>query len=224
MSRGLGRRLATNAALALLLLLAEGRQLQLALRTQRAPVSAVLQPPSLLFAGMVLGLTVAALGLGLGAALQGYEPSSRVFRLLPILLAVTVFVEVFVRGSTHPLMTPDRELEGALGQFAAQARTLGSQGQVSRDGLALQGAADALPRPPYRVRGVLLERYRVEVRGGCAGPAEAVAGAAAGTLVYCVAPDSKRAWVGAVALPAEEQWGLPQIFTRAGTAVFAEVR
>lgn len=192
-----------------------------ALRAPSAPVAAMSTLPSPAFPALALAaLAGAAVGAGVGV-LRRRGADFRGYRLLPVVALVVFFVDFFaVFGRGDPLGSAER-VALSLRHLAEQSAGLASVESVP-PARAVEPLLEALPPPPYLVKGEPLARWRWEARTGCAGPATEVAGLGAGTIVYCVAGDRKLAWFTAVGLPIGRRFGEPGL-VRQGTEVLSTV-
>ncbi len=216
--------LAANGGAFALLLWLYGGDLYLHQHGKTAEVSALLELPPVGFAAVVVVLACAAAGVagyGLakrqGSAFKGY-------RLLPIVAVVALFADLFV-VSAEKVPIPSHELLGAAMQtYAELASNASTPTEVLADEHKLRELLPKLGAPPYLVRGERPDGYLLQVRRGCTEPVREAPGAQAVTLVYCVSPDGKEAFLSAVALPVGTRFGTPQPFTRAGEVQWASVQ
>lgn len=187
-----------------------------AVRIPAAEVSAVTERPSVPFASIVLIASAASLGIAIWGVRKGRGSDFKGFRLLPIVGVVALFVDLFlISPGKLPLSTSD-QLRFVLEEFRVSIERKSSpQGVVTDEGL-LRGELARFGKPPLLVRGEPLTTYAVQVRHGCDGPVADAPGVQAGTVIYCIAPDRKRAWITAVALPVGEKFGAPTVL-RDGT-------
>ncbi|RKH17219.1 hypothetical protein D7X74_13175 [Corallococcus sp. CA047B] len=200
-----------------------GGELADALRIRTAEVSAVTSSPSVGRAGTVLGLTAVGLVV-LGVGLLRKQPEGfKGYRLLPILLVGALFLDLVLSEGRSPL---DAEAQAAvaLRNFHEAAQKQATPEAVPVEARVLQPIVDALGTPPYRLRGVQVPSYALQVRRNCEGPARDASGTRPGTLLYCVASDGKQAWVTLVGLPAGVRFGAPGLFSTRGEPRFSVVR
>ncbi|HEX4621326.1 MAG TPA: hypothetical protein VH208_07140 [Myxococcaceae bacterium] len=187
-------------------------------RGSSAPVAAMtdLPNPYLALAACLAG--AAALGVAAWGVFRSKPEGFRGYRLLPIVVVVVLFVDLFVLGASRGPNIPalDR-FTAAMEHFAGDARQSSRHGAVFADAAKLEASLVALGPPPYLIHGARVPRYILSLREGCQGPVTASSGEALGTVFYCVSSARDRAWVSAVALPAEQRFGAPAIFSWAGT-------
>jgi hypothetical protein len=200
-----------------------GGDLADALRARTAEVSAFTALPSLVRPAVVLGLTALATGVAAWGLARGREEGFKGYRMLPILLVGALFIDLVAAESRVPLDSTDLA-SNALVRFHQQAQELTSRTAVPDDPRVLQPLLEDLGRPPYLVRGAPLEAYALQVRQDCEGPVRDAPGVRPGTLLYCVAPERKGAWVTLVGLPAGERFGAPAILSARGEVRFVLVR
>ncbi len=187
-------------------------------RATEAPVSALSELPRLWFAVVALAAgSVAAGAFAFGLA-RRRGPEYRGYRLAPIAVVVALFVDLLVPASVSVPGGSAERLALALQLFRARAEDLATPRGVPDRPEALEPLLAELGPPPYLVAGRRAPGFSLQVRTGCSGPVAEAPGAAVGTLVYCVASDRSRAWVSAVALPAETRFGAPAVFSRRGVA------
>jgi hypothetical protein len=200
-----------------------GQDLVRAARAHHAPVSAMRSLPNVPFAIAALVVCILAAVAALWGLVRARDASFKGYRLLPIAAIVMLFADIFLVPTDRvPIASPE-QLALSLQLFAQSAQQKIEGGRVPTSEALLSSLASALGSPPYLVDGVPATAYRVQLRRGCLGPLQEAPGAEVGTLLYCVAPDEKRAWVSAVALPAESEFGRPAVFSRAGVVQFVEI-
>jgi hypothetical protein len=139
------------------------------------------------------------------------RPASWRVRRLALLGAVTLvlFDFGFIASRRTPV-TVEAGLVGAVQGLAEAASQASGPEGVVRDPRLLE---DLLSRGqvPLFVKGERVPRWQLEVRERCAGPASEVGRATPGTLVYCVAGDSRSAWVTVVATRDAQPFGEPAV-------------
>ncbi|HEX5748589.1 MAG TPA: hypothetical protein VFZ09_20280 [Archangium sp.] len=189
-----------------------GSDLLAASRARSAEVSAFLELPPLVWPAGVLAATVGVVGVVLWGLVRGRSEDFKGYRLLPILLLCALFVDLVRAENRVPLRSEEISLL-VLGQFEEKAEALSDGRTVPSDPAVLQPLLADLEPPPYLVRGQRAAAWSLQVRPGCEGPVREAPGLAVGTLIYCVAPDRKTAWVSLVALPAGERFGLPAVLS-----------
>jgi hypothetical protein len=194
-----------------------------AVRAQHAWVSALAQPPELGFAILSLVLVLAAAGWAAVGLVQRQGRDFKGYRALPICAVVLLFVDVLVLPSSAlPLRSAD-QLALNLQLFGELASEQMHDGMAPSDPAVLQALASKLGPPPYLVHGEPLHHFQIQIREGCDGPLKSAPGVEVGTLLYCLAKDGKTAWVSAVALPAEVQFGDPAVFSREGVVQWVQI-
>jgi hypothetical protein len=212
-----------NAASLLALAWLYGGDLLDASRARSAEVSAFLELPPLVWPAVVLAATVGVLGAVLWGLVRGRGEDFKGYRLLPILLLCALFIDL-VRAENQVPLRPEDLSALALSQFEEKAEALSDGRTVPSDPAVLQPLLTGLDAPPYLVRGQRAAAWSLQVRPGCEGPVREAPGLAVGTLIYCVAPDRKTAWVSLVALPAGERFGLPAVLSVNGQPHVAVVQ
>ena len=200
-----------------------GGDLSDALRARSAEVSALTALPSPVWPSVVLALTLLVSLLVVGALVQGKAEGFKGYRLLPILLVGSLFVDLVWAESRVPLASLDIA-SMSLQRFQQLAQELTTEQVVPDDPRVLQPLLEQLGRPPYLVRGEPLQAYTLQVRRDCEGPVREAPGVRPGTLLYCVAPERKGAWVTLVGLPAEQRFGAPAVVSAGGETRFLLVR
>lgn len=215
--------LATNViALAFLLFLYVGDLVDY-LRAQRAEVSAFGKPPNVLFAALVLAAVTGVLVLLTLKLMQGVEAKNRVFRLLPIVAVVSIFIDLFVLSVDDTLINPADQMSLALQLFGKTASERGTASQVPSTDRDLADIVKEFGAPPYLLRGQPAPAFTIQRRENCEGPVGEAPGAQVGTFLYCVAADKRTAWVTLVALPYEERFGVAKVLSRDGRPMVAIV-
>lgn len=215
MTRSPLRAVLANAVCLALLAWLYGGDLRDALRARTAEVAAFQQLPSPLKPSLVLGVTGAALGVALYGLARRRAADFRGYRLLPIVLVSALFLDLLFAESDVPLSSASMS-QYALQRFGQAVQERSREGRVPTERRALQPLVEQLGAPPYLVKGEPLQRYALQVREGCDGPVTQAPGAQVGTLVYCVARGAGGAWVTLVALPSEQRFGPPQVFSTSG--------
>ncbi|MCP3144081.1 hypothetical protein [Pyxidicoccus xibeiensis] len=200
-----------------------GGDLADAVRARSAEVAAFTLLPSPVLPAVVLALT--ALGTLVVAAglARGRVDDFKGYRLLPILLVGALFVDLVLAESRVPLASVDIA-SMSLQRFHQLAQELTTEQAVPDDPRVLQPLLEELGRPPYLVRGEPLQSWTLQVRKDCEGPVREAPGVRPGTVLYCVAPERKGAWVTAVGLPGEQRFGDPAVVSVGGETRFLLVR
>lgn len=200
-----------------------GGDLSDALRARTAEVSALTALPSPVWPAAVLALAVGCAVVVVSGLARGRAEDFKGYRLLPILLVGSLFVDLVVAESRVPLSSLDIA-SMSLQRFQQLAQELTTGQVVPDDPRVLQPLLAQLGRPPYLVRGAPVEAYTLQVRGDCEGPVREAPGVLPGTLLYCVTEDRAAAWVTLVGLPAERRFGAPEVVSAGGQTRFLLVR
>ncbi|QSQ23938.1 hypothetical protein JY651_02845 [Pyxidicoccus parkwayensis] len=196
-----------------------GGDLSDAVRARSAEVAAFSALPSPLGPTVVLALAVlVTLLVGVGIA-QGKGEGFKGYRLLPILLVGSLFADLVFAENRMPLSSLD-VASMSLQHFQQLAQELTTEQSVPDDPRVLQPLLEQLGKPPYLVRGEPVDAYALQVRKDCEGPVREAPGVRPGTLLYCVAPERKGAWVTMVGLPAEQRFGAPAVVSAGGEPRF----
>ncbi|MFP2909196.1 hypothetical protein ACLESD_29980 [Pyxidicoccus sp. 3LFB2] len=200
-----------------------GGDLADAVRARSAEVSAFAVLPSPVGPAVVLALALLATLVVIGGMSRGRAEGFKGYRLLPILLVGSLFADLILAESRVPLSSLDIA-SMSLQTFHQQAQELASPQAVPDDPRVLQPLLEQLGRPPYLVRGEPVPAYTLQVRKDCEGPVREAPGVLPGTLLYCVAPERKGAWVTLVGLPAEQRFGVPAVVSAGGETRFLLVQ
>ena len=200
-----------------------GGDLSDAVCARSAEVAALSALPSPVGPAVVLALAVLATLVVIGGMARGKAEGFKGYRLLPILLVGSLFVDLVLAESRVPLASLDIA-SMSLQRFHEQAQALATGLAVPDDPRVLQPLLADLGRPPYLVRGAPVEAYTLQVRKDCEGPVREAPGVRPGTLLYCVAPERRGAWVTLVGLPAEQRFGVPAVLSARGETRFLLVR
>ncbi|MBZ4419590.1 hypothetical protein [Myxococcus sp. RHSTA-1-4] len=200
-----------------------GGDLSDALRARSAEVSALTSLPSPVGPAVVLALAAALTAVVVAALVRRKGEGFKGYRLLPILLVGSLFVDLVLAESRVPLASLDIA-SMSLQRFHQLAQEQATEQAVPDDPRVLQPLLEQLGRPPYLVRGQPVEAYTLQVRKDCEGPVREAPGVRPGTLLYCVAPERKGAWVTLVGLPAEQRFGAPAVLSAGGEPRFLLVR
>jgi hypothetical protein len=211
--------LLANAGCLLLLAWLYGGDVRDALLARSEEVAAFTVLPSLVRPAAVLVIGALALGATVWGLLRHRGEDYKGYRLLPIVLVGALFVDLVFAERRVPLGS--LELASmSLRSFQSQAQELATADAVPADPAVLNPLLEKLGRPPYLVRGQPLSQYTLLVRQDCEGPARSAPGLQPGTLIYCVAPGRKGAWITLVGLPAERRFGAPDVVSVGGEARF----
>jgi hypothetical protein len=200
-----------------------GGDLSDAVRARSAEVAAFTTLPSPVGPAVVLALALLATLVVIGGLARGKEEGFKGYRLLPIVLVGSLFADLVLAESRVPLSSLDIA-SMSLQSFHRQAQELTSEQAVPDDPRVLQPLLEQLGRPPYLVRGEPVAAYTLQVRKDCEGPVREAPGVLPGTLLYCVAPERRGAWVTLVGLPAEQRFGVPAVVSSGGETRFMLVR
>ncbi len=187
---------ANGLALALLLWIGI-RYLLIGLEVRSASVVALTAiPPWPLYAGFV-ALAAALAGLvGLAVARRA-TPESKVFRLLPVASAICLSTHWFVLPTAVPPIALDQLAIQELADVPSLV-TPDSYGLLPVDAEPIAAALRTLPCP-YLRNGQPMTPWALSVVRDCTGPiVELPPGIQAGTLLYCVAADRRKAWMSGV--------------------------
>lgn len=208
--------LVVNLVALLLLLWIWGSDIVAHFQIQRSEVSAVIDPPVLWLAVVVVLLAIVFAGVVVFGVRAGRGPDFKGYRLLPILFLLAGFLTLFVLGESRSPFKPADQAAVALHIFSRAATELGGEGPVPADASQLDPLVKELGAPPYYVRGEPVPHYSLQIRQDCEGPIGDAPGARPGTILYCVARDRRVAWVTLVGLPFEEDYGEAEVFSRRG--------
>jgi hypothetical protein len=200
-----------------------GGDLADAVRARSSEVAAFSTLPSPVGPAVVLALSVLATLVVVGGIVGGKAEGFKGYRLLPILLVGSLFVDLVLAESRVPLSSLD-VASMSLQRFHQLAQEMATEQAVPDDPRILQPLLEQLGRPPYLVRGEPVAAYTLQVRKDCEGPVSEAPGVLPGTLLYCVAPEKKGAWVTLVGLPAEQRFGPPAVVSARGETRFLLVR
>jgi hypothetical protein len=195
-----------------------------ALRLPGAELAAFVKPPSLLFAAAVVLATLVASGAALNGHLKKLGGLYRGHRLLPIVVVVVLFVDLFVVSSTRTPLSATDQAVLAVHEFARRANALATTKKVSTDEAALRELLKDLGAPPYWVRGRKVSEYTLELRPTCEGPAKDRLSSPPGTLLYCANAEGTEAWVSLVGLPTGTRFGEPTVVARGELLIAGEVK
>ena len=219
MTRPSRKLLLANAGCLLLLAWLYGGDVRDALQARSAEVAAFTELPPLARPAAVLVIGALALGATVWGLLRRRGDDYKGYRLLPLVLVGSLFVDLVVAEQRVPLGS--LELASiSLQSFHSQVQPLATADAVPADPAVLNPLLEKLGRPPYLVRGQPLSQYTLLVRQDCEGPARSAPGLQPGTLIYCVAPGRKGAWITLVGLPAERRFGTPDVVSEGGEPRF----
>lgn len=193
-------------------------------RALTAEASALHKLPNVIFASLVLATTGAVVVMLAVKLTRGADAADRVFRLLPIVAVVALFVDLFVLSADDAVINPPDQAAVALQMFTEAASARSTANQVPTSERDLTDLLKDLGAPPYLLKGKPATAYSLSRRDNCTGPVEEAPGVQVGTFIYCVAPDRKSAWVTVMALPYEERFGVPRVLSRQGVSLVTLVR
>jgi hypothetical protein len=213
--------LALRAAMLLFLGWLYGGDLLLWLGARSAEVAAMSELPRVELAG--LGVLVVLFGFGVLSVLQQKPASWRPQRLVSIAVVSLLFFDFVVLSSRKSMLPAEEQAVLAVQALAEGASELSAEEAVLRDPNALQAMADELGAVPYFEAGQRVPGWKVETREGCQGPAGDARSSRAGTFIYCVAGDRKRAWVTLVGTAVGERFG-PRVVVSTDPAWVGEVQ
>lgn len=199
-----------------------GGDLQDALRAREAEVAAYTQLPSIIAPACVLAVAAAGLAIVVWGLVRRRGDDFKGYRLLPIVLVVSLMVDLVRANSTHYLGSADL-IAAALARLEEGATELSTPEAVPSDAEALRPLVEQLGPAPYLVRGQPVGAFALEVRQGCTGPVVEAPEARPGTLFYCVAGDRHTAWVTAMGLAQERRFGAPEIVSVGGVPYMVQV-
>jgi hypothetical protein len=189
-----------------------------ALAARGAEVAAFTEPPSLVFATLVLAATLGGAFATVYGAVKKKSGAWRGYRVMPIIVVVVLFVDlVFLSASRSPLSSSDRAI-GTLTLLTNQANLLATAKQVPT-AQQLEPLLQPLDPPAYLVKGERPKTWRLVERPSCSGPDEDAKGEPAGTVVYCTSADGQQAWLSLIALPYEQRFGTAAVMKRNGKVV-----
>ncbi len=213
----------SNAVCLVVLAWLYGGDLRDALRARTAEVAAFALPPSPVQPAVVLAVTALAALVALYGLARRRGPEFRGYRLLPIVLVSALFLDLLFAESEVPVSSAGAA-NYALQHFAQAVQQRAGAGALPTTPAQLQPLLEPLGQPPYLVRGQPVPAYGLQVRERCDGPVAQAPGAQVGTLLYCVAPGARAAWVTLVGLPSEQRFGTPQVFSVGGRPRFVTVQ
>jgi len=189
-----------------------------------APLSAMTSLPRAGYAAGALVLAAAAAGVAVHGLVRGAPEGFRGYRLLPIVLVVVLFVDLFILTSAQgPVMPPAEQVNAAMGALADAARARARHSSVL-DPHLLEQLVPAMGAPPYLAHGQRVDHYVLSLRTDCAHAVDEASGAAAGTVFFCAAPGGRVGWLTVVGLPAGALFGEPQVFSVGGRVRAWEVQ
>lgn len=199
-----------------------GGDLSDALRARDAEVAGFLQPPSAFVPALVLLVTAAAAGTAAWGLLRRRGDDFKGYRVLPIVLVAALLVDLVRSESAQYLGSAELTLS-ALQDFRSMAAELATEKDVPADPAVLGRLVEKLGPAPYLVRGQPVGAFTLQVREGCTGPVQEASGARPGTLLYCVAPERREAWISVVGLPAGQRFGSAALLSAEGAPLALQV-
>ncbi len=168
-----------------------------------APVSHLVAVPMLAFwipAALVFGASLVVGVMALRGKLLG-----RLSRMPMLVLALIGFVDAFMLPDVRPPLSAfDVSLPLQVVGQGIEAQAEGGKLPVTVE--ELLPTVSAVGAPSLLVRGVRPAQWALVVRTDCTAAVDSAPGTAAGTMIYCVSADRRRAWLTAVA-PTEERFG-----------------
>jgi hypothetical protein len=214
--------LLANAVSLLALAWLYGGDLGDALRVRDAEVAGFLHPPSILMPALVLLVTAAAVGAGAWGLLRRQGEDFKGYRVLPIVLVAALLVDL-VRSESAQYLDSAELTVAALHELRSMAAELATEKEVPADPAVLGRLVEKLGPAPYLVRGQPVGAFTLQVREGCTGPVRELSGARPGTLLYCVAPERREAWVSVVGLPVGQRFGSAGLLSAEGAPLVLRV-
>jgi hypothetical protein len=181
-----------------------GHDLWLYFAVQAAPVSALLEAPNAGFAGLATLLMIT----GIMATLRTPKAPPR---LLTILTIVVLGFDFIVLSSVKSPLGTQARAKGALQVMTESAQALATTTAVPDALVDLDPVLPLLGPVPWLVHGQRPADWRLELRFDCTGPVTAAGALPVGTVLYCVAPERKRAWITLVGLPLAQARGEPGV-------------
>ena len=137
--------------------------------------------------------------------------------MLPVCLAVALFIDLFlISGSRGPNFSSTTQLAMATQALVESLNGMSEDKTVLADPGKISAMVSQMGEPPYLVRGKRPEHFSLQVRKDCQKPVLEAPGIQVGTVLYCLAPGDKWAWVTVVGLPAEQTFGEPAVFSLGG--------
>jgi hypothetical protein len=192
-----------------------GGDLRDALRARDAEVAAYTHLPSVFPPALAVALTACVTAVTVWGLLRRRDDTFKGYRLPPILLVVTLMVDLVGSENSGFLGSGDLS-SAALGELRDAATELATPEGVPTDPVVLGRLVEKLGPAPYLVRGQPVGPFTLEVREGCTDAASDARAARPGTLVYCVSAERKAAWISAVGLPMERRFGTPEMVSSNG--------
>ena len=212
-----------NALLVLLFVWLYGGELFDASHARVAEVSALSKPPNVWLAVIALLLAALAGGVTVLGVMRKKTNDWRGYRLLPIVAVVTLFVDLLVvSAGTVPLGAFERATL-ALQVVEQRLNQLASDTAVPTDPATLEPLLADFGGAPWLVKGAAVPKWSLLVRANCTDASTTSAGVAAGTFIYCYAPDRSQGWLTLVGLPREQRFGDPAIVSANGEPLIGHV-
>ncbi|MBL8914574.1 MAG: hypothetical protein JNM17_27975 [Archangium sp.] len=209
-----------RAAIAVFLVWLYAGDLVRFIKVQSAPVALINAVPSLALSliGTALAFAFTAIVLlDVGGRLQ---PDWRPRSLVHAAVAALVFIDFSIISSRLTPILPEVRVAAVIQGLADAASEAATLDQIPTDRRAFEEWARESGGPaPLFKEGNAVGTWHVEVRENCIGPAEFAGNSPAGTLIYCVAPNRRRAWITAVAIPLGKRFGQADIISTQGAFV-----
>jgi len=190
-----------------------GGDLVHAVRASSAPAAFLTALPNVGLALAGVAVVLGGVGALVAGAVTGRDAAWRGYRLAPIAGVVLLFVDFAVLSSVRSSVSAEQRVLLAVSALAEGASEHASHEAVPDEPRLLQSFVDDLQPVPLFAHGERVPKWTVDVRRGCAGPAADAQGKGPGTLVYCLAPDGRRAWITVVAVGKGERFGEPAILS-----------
>jgi len=191
------------------------RELWLWQQIQAAPVTASMGAPNPVFAVLAVVLTLVGLGLTALGLLKRRAASWAGFRVLPMLLVLVLSIDFIVLSSVKSPVGTEARAKGALQVMTEGAQALATMAAVPDSNTELDPLLPLLGPVPWLVHGERPEGWLLEIHRDCPGPRDQVGQTPVGTVLYCVAPDRRRAWLTVVGLALEQERGEPGVVSLA---------
>jgi hypothetical protein len=215
--------LLANAASLSALVWLYGGDLRDAFRAREAEVAAYTRLPSVGVPAVVVALTACVTAVVVWGLVRRRDDTFKGYRLLPILLVVTLMGDL-VRAESIGLLGSADLTSAAMAELRDAAAELATPDAVPTDPAVLGPLVERLGPAPYLARGQPVGPFALDIREGCTAPASDARGARPGTLIYCVGKDRRQAWLSAVGLPRERRFGgAPELVASQGVIHMARV-
>ena len=131
-----------------------------------------------------------------------------------------MFIDFSILSSRLSPLLPEVRVAAVIQGLADAANNAATTDQIPTDRRAFEEwARENGGLSPLFKEGVAVGTWHVEVRENCVGPAETAGASPVGTLIYCVAPNRRLAWITAVAVPLGKRFGTAEIISTRGAFV-----